>query len=192
MSGWGRVVFSQLFPDDPLTVELLSELRVALVAPRNGWSWPDAIAVAVAATPPEDLPQLLVSLYTSLLIRGGENFLPDLVDASSRRLRRDQGAVSHVMAVAKGGTLLVDRGRQLFRDREYPPGLNDEAGSACQKFVLTQLLAAAGNLAESDRIEIAQSLTAIASSLILIDPLTGDEGSLAMALLDSVIASNEA
>jgi hypothetical protein len=192
MSGWGRVVFSQMFPDDPLTVELLTELRVALIGPRNGWYWPDAIAVAVAATPPDDLPQLLVSLYTSLLIRGGENFLPDLVDASSRRLRRDQEAVAHVMAVAKGGTLLVDRGRQLFQDREYPPGLNDEAGSACQKFVLAQLLAAAGNLAESDRIEIAQSLTAIDSSLILIDPLTGDEGQLGMALLDFVIASSEA
>lgn len=190
MTGWDRVVFSQLFPDDPLTAELLVEMKSALDNQSGDrWHWPDAIAVAVAATAPEDLPQLLMSLYTSLVIRGGEAFLSDLVDASSRRLRRDQRAVEHVTAVAKGGALLVDRKRQLFRDREYPPGLNQAAGSACRTFVLAQLLAAAGNLAESDRIEIAESLAAADNSQVLVDPLTGEEAPLRIALLDFVIVS---
>lgn len=191
MSEWDRVIFSQLFPDDPLTAELLAELKVALHDPQDGglWQWPDAIAVAVAAAAPEDVPQLLMSLYTSLVMRGGEAFFPDLVDASSRRLRRDQQAVEHVTAVAKGGTLLVDHERQLFRGREYPPALNETAASACKTFVLAQLLAAAGCLAESDRIEIAQSLTAADGSHILVDPLTSEERPLRMLLLDFVIVA---
>jgi hypothetical protein len=147
------------------------------------------MAVALAAAAPEDVPQLLMSLYTSLVMGGAEGFFPDLIDASSRRLRRDPQAVQHVTNVARGGALLVDSERQLFVGREYPPGLSKTGASACQTFVLAQLLDAAGNLAESDRIEIARSLDAADDSQIFVDPLTGEEGPLRILLLDFVIVA---
>jgi hypothetical protein len=183
-----RSVFAERFSTDPLTrswyVELENWFRTE--GPRDRRQWPEALALALRASPAKVLPTIVRRAHGRLHSLGALGKFDDLTAPLLRRLRSDPAAVDHVRAAMLDPFSISDD-TPLWKPRiPERPITSDSA--ARLSYLYARSLQRAGMLSAQAATDIRLRLLTDSAEVVAHDPFLGLDASIQN--LSSVLSSN--
>jgi hypothetical protein len=181
-----RAVYAQLFPDDPISIELYADLKrwFSSGTGRRRRGWIDTLAISFGVAPAEDIPIITCRVHERLQLGLLEREMHLFTNPLLRRLRVDsEASAAMTSALASPSSLREDS--PIFAQPVDPVvQANPDLTPYGTAHVLALALKAAGHLRPHQVVEAAAFLQSVNPDLVVHDPFTNHEGPLRLATIE--------
>ena len=181
-----RAVYAQLFPDDPISIELYADLErwFSSGEGRRRRGWIDSLAISFGVAPAEDIPIIACRVHERLQLGLLNREMHLFTNPLLRRLRVDfEASAAMTSALASPSSLREDS--PIFAQPVDPViQANPDLTPYRRAHVLALTLKAAGHLRPHQIVEVAAFLQSANPDLVVHDPFTNHEGPLRLATIE--------